>query len=415
MSLPIAVLDNAEKWACHQCGYCCRGSLVPLSAAEVERLRSQKWEDDPDLGNVRIMVPYGSASRPYRLAHRPDGSCVFLMDDGLCRIHAKFGMDAKPTVCQTFPLQLVPHDTQAILTARRACPTAAGDVGRAIAEYLPAVKKLVRNGDLRAEAISPPLLKPGESRNWKTIGAVLDSVGGLLQDQRYPPVRRLVHALQFVSLLERAKTRRLSDAQIVELAGTLAELAPDESKPFFSERRAPKAYAKILFRLMAIDCARIHPQCRHLPKWSARLRLMQTAWKVVRGTGPTPPVDKIFPVASFEELEQPLGALAPAIYQPLARLMETSSASHLYAIADRQGWSVVECVRALALLYPVGLWLLRWLAHGREPNEQDMLAIVVALDRSQGHAPLSGRLHRLRLSTLSTGGELERLVAWYAQ
>ncbi len=44
-----------------------------------------------------------------------------------------------------------------------------------------------------------------------------------------------------------------------------------------------------------------------------------------------------------------------------------------------------------------------------------MIQIVVALDRGQGYAPLTGQLQRTRLHLLSTYGELERLVVWYAR
>jgi lysine-N-methylase len=415
MSLPIVTLDNDEKWSCHQCGICCRGSLVPLSDADIERLRSQKWEEQPEYRNTRLMVRNRGSSIPYRLAHRSDGSCVFLNDDGLCRIHSKFGIEAKPTICQTFPLQLIPHEKQAVLTLRRACPSAAADLGSPMSAHLPFVKQLVRDQRLQAEAIAPPLLKPGEKRNWKTVRSVLESAGGLLRDQRYPPVRRLVHALQFAGLLAQAKTRDLSDQQIVELARTLAELAPEESVPFFAERRSPRGYAKTMFRLMAIDCARLHPQCRHRSTWSARFQLVRTAWRVARGSGRTPSIDQVFTRADFDELEEASGPLSPEIYVPLARFIEATSASFLYAIADRRGWSVVDSIRGLALLFPVGLWLLRWRAQGRQPTVEDMLQIIVALDRSQGYAPHCGLVHRLRLSTLAAGGELERLVAWYAR
>lgn len=340
---------------------------------------------------------------------------MFLDEKGLCRIHSKFGKEAKPTTCQTFPLQLIPHEKQVVLTLRRACPSAAADLGRPTSQQLPMIKQLVRDKRLKAESIPPPFLKPGEARDWKTVRIVLESAGDLLRDERYPPVRRLVHVLQYAELLAKAKTRRLSDQQIAELARTLADLAPEESKPFFADRRPPKSYAKIMFRLMAIDCARLHPHAVHQSKWSTRYQLTKTAWKILRGVGQTPVVDKAFPVAYFDELEKPSGALPAETYQPLTRFIETTSASFLYAIADRQGWSVVESIRGLALLFPVGLWLLKWVAHGREPTAEDMVDIVVALDRSQGYQPHCSSIHRLRLSTLSAGGELERLVAWYAR
>ncbi len=415
MSLPIVILNNDEKWDCHQCGYCCRGSLIPLSDDDVQRLRSQKWDERPEYRKTQIMVRDRGASSSFRLAHRSDGSCVFLREDGLCRIHSEFGSEAKPTVCQVFPLQLIPHEKQAVLTIRRACPSAAADLGNTTSNHLAFVKQLVRDNRLKSESIAPPLLKAGEARDWKTLRMVLEAVGSLLQDERYPPVRRLVHALQFAHHLDLAKTKQVSDQQVAELAKTLAELAPEESKPMFADRKAPKSYAKIMFRLMAMDCARLHPECRHQAKWSARFQLAKTTWKAVQGTGATPSVDPIFPTTNFEELEKPFGANPAEIFQPLERFIETTSASFLYAIANRRSWSVVESIRGLALLFPVGLWLLKWLSHGREPTVQDMLHVVVALDRSQGFGPLCGPLHRWRLYALGAHSELERLVVWYAR
>jgi lysine-N-methylase len=414
MPLPIVLLPNEEKWDCHQCGFCCRGSLIPLSNFDAEQLRKQNWEQEPQYRS-KILVGSREAESGFRLAHRSDGSCVFLNDDGLCKIHAKFGITAKPTVCQTFPLQLIAHEKQAILTLRRACPSAANDLGSEATTQLPFIKQLVRDGRLKAEATTPPLLKPVEGRNWKTIQSVLDSAGTLLQDERYPPVRRLVHALQFANLLQAAKTKPMSDAQIVELAQTLAELAPEESKPLFDDRQPPKAYAKILFRLAAIYIARLHPQARHQSTWSARFQLIKTGWKVIRGTGQTPKIDEIFPTANMAELEVPLGVLKPEIYLPLTRFLETNAGSSMYAISDRQSWSVVDSIRALAIRYPIALWLLRWLTHGRQPTTQDMLHIICALDRSQGYEPLCGLNHRSRLSMLAANSELERLVVWYAR
>jgi lysine-N-methylase len=117
----------------------------------------------------------------------------------------------------------------------------------------------------------------------------------------------------------------------------------------------------------------------------------------------------------MDDLEKPLGLLKPEVYLPLTRFIETNAESWMYAISDRQAWSIVDSIRGLAIRYPVALYLLRWLAHGREPTTQDMLHIICALDRSQGYEPLCGANHRGRLSMLAANGELERLVVWYAR
>jgi hypothetical protein len=50
-----------------------------------------------------------------------------------------------------------------------------------------------------------------------------------------------------------------------------------------------------------------------------------------------------------------------------------------------------------------------------ESSVDDMLQIVVALDRGQGFAPLTGALQRMRLSLMASQVELERLIVWYAR
>lgn len=415
MSLPIVILPTVEKWDCHQCGICCRGSLVPLSNEDVARLNEQKWTEHADYVGTKIMVPNPSTKNRFRLAQRKDGSCVFLQADGLCRIHAELGYEAKPTICRVFPLQLIPRGSDVALTIRRACPSSAADKGRSVKEHLPFIKEFVRDGKLSVDAIDPPLFKAGETRDWKAVSLIFKTLSSLLRDLRYPPVRRIVHALQFASLLEKAKTRGMDDRKLAELITTLAQVVPEESKQFFSERRPPSLYARLVFRSIAIEYARLHPKFRALPTWSHRLQLAKATFRLVRGRGPLPDVSPAFPKARLEDLEHPLGQLAPEIDYPLARLIEASSESNLYALADRRGWTILESIRGLVATFPVGLWLLRWASQGREPTVDDMLQIVVALDRGQGFAALTGKLHRSRLRMMAAQGELERLVVWYAR
>ncbi|MEQ1829470.1 MAG: YkgJ family cysteine cluster protein [Pirellula sp.] len=412
MSLPIVVLPNNEKWDCHQCGVCCRGSVIPLSDEDLARLRSQHWDKHPDYQNIRTVVRMGW-SRRTRLAHRRDGSCVFLTENGQCRIHSEHGMEAKPNICRVFPLQLVPGNKQAALTVRRACPSAALDRGQAIQRHVPFIQSLVREGRLSTKPIDPPAFKANDHRDWRTIETLLDLAAGLLQDDRFPPVRRIAHLLRFAGLLESAKTKAFSDEKLLELAGTLAELAPEESREFFQDRQSPSWYGRILFRQISLEYARLHAGIRKELTWKERIRLSTTGWVVFRGRS-LPRLGAPFASADFDDLEKPFDRMDMAVDRVLARHIETLSASHLYAMADRQGWSILDSMRGLAMLYPVGLWLLRWVAHGREPTVDDIVNIVVALDRGQGFGPLTGTLHKRRLSTLGTQSDLERLVVWYA-
>lgn len=278
------------------------------------------------------------------------------------------------------------------------------DLGRTIQDHLPAIERLVNEDRLSSKPVDAPMLKAGEHRDWKSTRLALDAASQLLLDERYPPVRRLVHVLQFADLLEKAKIKSMSHEKLEVLIQTLAEHVAEESKPFFEDRRQPSGLARVFFRQIAVEFARLHPEYRPHSKWSQRLRMMDTGWRVFRRRGLTPSMSPAFSRVAFDDLEQPLGQIDSSIDRPLARLIETQSASYLYAMADRQGWSVVDSLRNLAILFPMGLWLLRWASHGRAPLVEDMVNIVVALDRGQGFHSLNRSLHRWRLKILGSQG-----------
>lgn len=415
MPLPIHVLPLVERWDCHQCGVCCRGSIVPLSAEDVQRLEEQKWNERPGFAGTRVMVRESWLGHEYRLAQREDGSCVFLMPDGLCRIHAELGFDAKPLVCRMFPLQVVPRDNVAYVTLRRACPSAAADLGRPVEAQLRFARELARERHLAESPPNCPPIKPGESRGWPVARKLLEALQRLLTDARYPPVRRLVHGLILARLVEQAQTSRLADKQLGELFSVLEANVADEVGQLFTERGQPGSAARVLFRQTAAEFVRLYPGLVTRPSWGERWRLATAAWSMVRGRGKLPRLHPAFPEATFDALEQPLGVLDASVYLPLTRLIETSATSWSYALANRGGWSIVESLRMLALLYPLGLWMLRWRCASEAPRADAMPEIITALDRGQGYAPLAGLKQRRRLQVLARLGELERLVVWYGR
>ena len=70
----------------------------------------------------------------YRLAHRADGACVFLNEQGLCRIHAKFGEAAKPLPCQVYPYALHPGGRKVAVSLRFSCPSVVANQGKPVSE-----------------------------------------------------------------------------------------------------------------------------------------------------------------------------------------------------------------------------------------------------------------------------------------
>ena len=413
MSLPIHPLPILERWSCHQCGVCCRGSIVPLSAADTARLEAQKWHERPEFQGVATTTSYPGGDR--QLAKRADGSCVFLCDDGLCRIHKELGFEAKPLVCRMFPLQLIPHEKQAVLTLRRACPSSAADKGQALGEQLSIAQQYAAEGDLLAEGAAAPPLKPGEPAEWKRSRLLLEALRRITADERYPMIRRLVHGLELCRLIEQASTNELPNNKLADLVRVLEENIAEEASPHFVSRSDPHGAAKVLFRQVALEMIRLHPRSYHRPTWSTRFAMGWWAIKMVWGRGRLPRVQRHFPQPTFAELEQPLGKLGAAVYQPLARYFETTTASYQYALGQKTGWSVAESYRQLALLYPLGLWLLHWTTFGKEATADDIYEIIASLDRAQGYVPLAGLQQRSRIRTLAQLGQLPTLVAWYGR
>lgn len=80
------------RHACHSCGTCCSGWRVQVrTLSERERITRQAKE-------LGIADPIVDGS-----LRRVEGVCVFLREDRLCAIHARFGEEEKPIICQHFP------------------------------------------------------------------------------------------------------------------------------------------------------------------------------------------------------------------------------------------------------------------------------------------------------------------------
>lgn len=413
--MPIKTLQIVERWDCGQCGRCCRGSRIDLDEADVRRLREQQWGQHADFRGVRIIVRSWLTGRS-RLAQRRDGTCVFFSDAGRCRIHEQFGYDAKPLVCRMFPLQLVPLETTVQLTLRRSCPAAAGDRGRELAEHRRAVQDLVNHRPSLVDRFSPPAVTRGRRASWEDALIVARTLERLLTDSRYPLVRRLVHGLRFCELLEQCRLRRMKSEQLREAASVLADSAPGQVGDVFANRRVPDKAAGVLFRQTVAEYLRVHPAYHVESAWRERWRLTRAAFGFPLGKGLIPPLHRDFPARSFESLEQrALGPLNVALQQPLNAYYETHAASLQYAILSRPHWSLIEKYRALALTYPVALWMLRYVIGDQAPTEPDIIDMITAVERGQGYGPLVGITHRRRIRNLADLKALEPLVAWYAR
>jgi lysine-N-methylase len=417
MELPVIRIAGEERWDCQACGVCCRGAIVLLNDTDLERIREQKWEEDPIQAGKAYLARDSRATSGYRLAQRADGCCVFLTDGGRSRVHEKFGFENKPHMCQMFPLQLIPREQHAILTLRRACPSAAADEGRTLEEHLPEVQRLVKAGELTVPVAERQSLN---TPAWRQANRVMAAAARIFGDERFPPVRRVVHALLFARLLEKAKLHKLDETKTNELIHMLEAGVVGEATPLFADRKPPSSIGGLLFRLTVAEYIRLHPDYRPPAGIFARYHLFHSIARMLRGKGPTPPLHPTFPQTTFAVLDEPLQSsqpalLRPELQRPIERYLALSAASYQYAFAARSSWTVLQSIRSLAMSFPVALYLVRWATAGREPTLHDVARVVATIDRGQGYSSLSGARYRSVLTLLEMQEDLEKLAVWYAR
>lgn len=415
MTLPLRTLPIVERWDCHGCGTCCRGTIVNLNPDDVARLREQRWEDHSDYRGQKIVVRHGLLRPQYTLAKRADGSCIFLTSDGLCRIHKEHGFSAKPLVCQMFPLQVVPVDRFAYVTLRRFCPSAAGAQGRPLEEHRDAARDLVERWQQASRPSPPPRVVRGHRSDWSDVLHVTDALTRLTLDGRYPLVRRLAHGLAFCSLLADCRLNRVERSELPELIGVLEKGAVREAADLFANRLPPSRRTGILFRQAVFEHLRLHPLLVTDTSWRARLRLAADAGAFYRGSGDVPYSGLPFPPTTFEALDRPLGPLPSDVAEPIDAFFEAAAASLRYALLGHSRWSIVESYRALALAHPAALWTLRFACGERPPTHDEAIRVVQMLDRAQTYAPMAGLRHRFRVAAIAVREELGRLVAWWGR
>ncbi|MGQ9504758.1 MAG: YkgJ family cysteine cluster protein [Thermogutta sp.] len=479
INLPVRLLPVAERWDCHGCGICCRHVIIPLSAEEYERIRHQGWEKDAELTGRRFFVRLSWFKSQYRLAHRPDGFCVFLSAQGRCRIHEKFGAEAKPLICRMFPYQLVPLDRFAYLTLRHNCPSVVSQQGRSLEEQRDIWQPLVEHPRLFTHSVPPPPLTATYRGNWNQFLQVANCVERLLTDDRYPMVRRLVHIVVLAQLLDRCRLARLDAQRFTELIGLLERSTVNEAKPLFGERLPPFRTAQLAFRRCLIEYYRLHPGYRLETSWRGRFHWILTAWNVARGRGKIPPLREAAealrvipaltpvqditppekhthlaedhasqavpamasPIADLDlrdrtacvtvcgekataphsdwvdlgVLNKSLGAIHRDVFQPLDDYYEKMAISKRHAVCGRKGWPLTDRIRALAMSFAAGLALLRLACAERPPTLSDVAAVVIALDRGETYQPLASPIYRRRLRLLDRSQQLTRLLLWYSR
>ncbi len=422
MPLPIRHLPVLQNWDCHVCGNCCKEYQVAVSEEEKRRIEGQGWGDDPLIGDEPLFDRRGTwGTGQYQLHRRPDGSCVFLSEQGRCRIHEKFGPEAKPLFCRLYPFVLVPAGDHWRVGVRFACPSAAANKGRAVAEHDANLREFARLlahreglDDTPEAAPAPPTLQGGQAVAWPDVLRFVAALQGLLRNRQDRLERRVRKCLAFAGLCRQARFDQIQGGRLSEFLEVVAA-SLDSEVPADPARLPPPTWVgRVLFRQAAAIFARKdHGPDRGLAS-RGRVALLVAAWRFALGRGVVPRVHGKLPATTFDQLESPVGPLPPEAEEMLERYYLLKVGSLQFCGRRNFGLPFWEGLDVLALTLPIILWLAR--AFSDLPRPEAVERAVSIVDDHFGFNRILGTLRqRLSFRILSQRGELPRLIAWYSR
>jgi lysine-N-methylase len=419
MSVRVRHLRVLQNWDCHGCSNCCREYEVAITDEEQRRILAQEWEKDGGVGPGPLVVRQGPWwSRRYHLNHRADGSCVFLTPQGRCRIHERFGADAKPFTCRLYPFVLVPTGDHWRVGLRFACPSAGANQGKPLAEHDKDLNtyaaELQQNFGVDLSRVNPPPLQRRQRVDWPDLFRFVQALLDLVQNRQDRVERRLRKCLALSKLCRQARFDEVKGARLVEFLQVISESLDAEVASDPANVPPPTWVGRILFRqALAIFTRKDHGPNRRLI--SGRWALLRAAWRFAVGKGVVPRLHGWLPPdLTFERVEEPAGPLPPEAERVLERYYAVKIESLQFCGSMNFGMSFWEGLDALILTAPIVLWLCRAITN--VSREEAAVRAIGMVDNNFGFNRRLKTLRKMRtLSILAHRGELERLVAWYSR
>ncbi|MBM4037642.1 MAG: YkgJ family cysteine cluster protein [Planctomycetes bacterium] len=276
--MPDLFLPPGVRYTCLCCGLCCRSLEVTLTEAERERLSATGGTPVPPRTGSTGGAPPGSGGtgilpvserlfarlrgargkQAWRLRPRPDGSCPFLTDDNLCRVHAKLGYAAKPFAGRVFPFQFVVTPVGVFVGCRFDCPAVVRGEGEELGKQRGDIRRLY---DEYARTYDPPTEEEpvrffGRYKlSWRDLLRIEDQLTAFLLMTDLDMPRRLLAGVRLVRQFVGLAVGKCEDAHVGA-----------DPNAILASVRGPASSGK------APVASNGHPACRPQP---GRLRLLE--------------------------------------------------------------------------------------------------------------------------------------------
>jgi len=420
--LPLE-LPTIQNWSCHNCGGCCKQHAIEITQAEFERIAQQGWRGQPgfEVGQPIFVWHAGPVwNRRYRLANRDDGACVFLDEQGLCRIHSKFGEAAKPLACRVYPYALHPAGKSVSVSLRFSCPSVVANRGRRLVDSQKDLREIERLVvPEHADNTPPPALTATDTLDWKETLTFVNALDETFASSQGQFIQKLMHALYWVGLVGQSKFDKIRGSRINDYLEVIQNVALDEVPGESKGLEPPTKLGRLNFRLLAGQYARKDTSIEARAGWRGRFKLLGAAWRLMRGKGLIPQLQPQFQSVPFQVLEEPFGGLPSGAEELLTRYFRVKIRGLHFFGAAYYDIPFVEGFQSLAMIVPSILWIARWraaTAGRRELTLEDLQQALSIADHHHGYSPLWGQYgFRSRIRTLAKLGDIERLIVWYSR
>lgn len=411
-------LPPFQRFDCHGCGHCCRYPVANVSEPEQKIILHAGWADR--LPGQPLFVHYHQGGRRFcRLAKQPDGQCVFLGEDGRCRLHAETGVETKPLACRLFPFKPLPSVDGLRLDLRFDCPSIAANQGRPISAHRREILRLAENLKMPS-TIEPPVwpgqreLRPAE---WITL---VERIEDLLTDDTQPLRVRWRMIAHLLDLLYNLRIQKLDERRFIELIDLLAGAAREEVGHHSDEPLLPNRAHRLFRQWLFLHCLHDEPATLHLSRWARLGRSWKRyilARQFVRTSGVIPQLMPDWPTVDFSTLLR-IRPASETDLEPVFRAMRVKLVAHAFTGRAYFGYDLLAGLTAWILLPALIGFSARLsaVAFGRDQlMREDLLTGTRKVHLTFGVSPVFSHLsERLRLRAMMLPGLSLALLSRYA-
>jgi len=226
-----------------------------------------------------------------------------------------------------------------------------------------------------------------------------------------PLERRLRKCLALADEMRGTDLRHVRDGQLEELLKVLRRNADASTPPNLMTLPPPGWIGRMLFRQSAALFTRKDngPNCG--PDGRSALDRMSAAYRFARGTGRVPRLHVKMPEATFEDAERPRGPVPMEAEAVLERYYQVKVGSLQFCGAASFGLPFWEGFEALALTFPLALWVARTMAD--RPRDEAIATALTIVDDHIGFNRVLGSAtaaERAYPGAEGRTGQVDRLV-----